>query len=186
MKIEETNISGLKIIHPKIFNDDRGYFFESYNQRIYKEAGLDQEWIQDNQSKSVYGVVRGLHYQLNPYAQSKLVRVLQGSIFDVAIDIRKDSPTFGHWHGLEISEENKLQFLIPEGFAHGFSVLSETTIVLYKCNQFYHPEAERGIIYNEALLNIDWLIPGDKILISDKDQKLPGILDAEINFTFKA
>ncbi len=186
MKIEETNISGLKIIHPRVFEDDRGYFFESYNQQTYELAGMEQKWIQDNQSRSVYGVIRGLHYQLNPHAQAKLVRVLQGSIFDVAVDIRKDSPTFGRWHGLEISEKNKLQFLIPEGFAHGFSVLSETTIVLYKCNQFYQPEAERGIIYNDSLLNIDWYIPEEKILVSEKDQKLPGILEAEMNFTYKS
>ncbi len=184
MKIEESAISGLKIIYPKVFEDERGYFFESYNQNIYNNFGLNQKWIQDNQSKSEFGVIRGLHYQLDPFSQAKLVRVLQGSIFDVALDIRKESPTFGQWFGLEINEENKIQFLIPEGFAHGFSVLSKETVVLYKCNQFYHPEAERGISYNDPLLNIDWQIPKDKILISEKDQELPGILKAEMNFTF--
>ncbi len=184
MKIEEPAISGLKIIYPKVFEDDRGYFFESYNQNIYNSSGIDQHWIQDNQSKSGYGVIRGLHYQINPFAQAKLIRVIQGSIFDIAVDIRKKSPTFGQWFGLEISAENKLQFMIPEGFAHGFSVLSKETIVLYKCNQFYHPEAERGISYNDPLLNIDWQIPEEEILISPKDLELPGILEAEMNFTF--
>ena len=184
MKIEESTVSGLKIIYPKVFEDDRGYFFESYNQKIYNSSGLNQNWIQDNQSKSEFGVIRGLHYQLNPFSQAKLIRVLQGSIFDVALDIRKESPTFGQWFGLEINEENKIQFLIPEGFAHGFSVLSKETVVLYKCNQFYHPEAERGISYKDSLLNIDWQIPDEKILISTKDLELPNILEAEMNFTF--
>lgn len=184
MKIEEPDISGLKIIHPKVFEDDRGYFFESYNKDIYNNSGLNQNWIQDNQSKSGFGVIRGLHYQLNPFSQAKLVRVLQGSIFDVALDIRKESPTFGQWFGLEINEENKIQFLIPEGFAHGFSVLSKETVVLYKCNQFYKPEAERGISYKDPLLNIDWQIPNEEILVSGKDLELPNILEAEMNFTF--
>lgn len=184
MRVDETNISGLKILYPKVFEDGRGYFFESYNQEIYLNHGIKERWIQDNQSKSKYGVIRGLHFQLNPFAQAKLIRVLLGRIYDIALDIRLGSPTYGQWFGLEISSENKIQFLIPEGFAHGFSVLSKETIVLYKCDTLYNPDSERGISYNDPSLKIDWKIPLSKALVSEKDQKLPLLNEAENNFKF--
>ncbi len=182
MKVTETGIEGLLIIEPAIFKDDRGYFFESYNAEKFKKAGLDFTFVQDNQSKSSYGVVRGLHYQIEPYAQTKLVRVLQGKILDVAVDIRKSSPTFGKWISLEISDLNKKQLLIPKGFAHGFSVLSDTAVVLYKCDALYAPEAERGIIYNDEHLNIDWGIRPIDVIVSKKDKLLSSLKNAEINF----
>jgi dTDP-4-dehydrorhamnose 3,5-epimerase len=141
-------------------------------------------FVQDNQSKSVYGVIRGLHYQLEPYAQTKLIRVLQGRIYDVAVDIRKGSSTCARWFGIELSEENHLQLLIPRGFAHGFSVLSEIAVIMYKCDEFYVPAADRGIIFNDVSLNIDWKIDPDKIIVSDKDGKLPALHDAEMNFKY--
>jgi len=156
MEIAETGISNLLVITPKVFEDSRGYFFESYNADAFLKQGINNAWIQDNQSKSAYGVIRGLHYQLAPFAQSKLVRVIAGRILDVAVDIRKGSPTFGKHFSLELSEENKKQLLIPIGFAHGFSVLSDSAIVLYKCDASYKQEAERGIIYNDPKLAIDW------------------------------
>ena len=182
MEIIKTPIEGLLIIKPRVFTDPRGYFYESYNENDFIYAGIHVHFCQDNQSKSTYGVVRGLHYQLSPHSQSKLVSVLQGVVWDVAVDLRKDSPTFGQWHGVELSEENKLQFLIPKGFAHGFSVLSETAVFSYKCDDFYNLGLERGIIYNDIDLNIDWRIPSEKILISDKDTKHPLFKDAEMNF----
>jgi dTDP-4-dehydrorhamnose 3,5-epimerase len=185
MKIVETPISDLLIIEPRIFEDDRGYFFESYNQSNLKEAGIDIKFVQDNQSKSVYGVVRGLHYQLEPRAQTKLVRVLEGNIYDLAVDVRKGSATYGQWYGMEISAENKKQLLIPKGFAHGFSVLSKTAVVFYKCDEFYAPEYDAGIIYNDPELNIDWQIPANKAVLSDKDSKLPLLRDAKNNFHYR-
>jgi dTDP-4-dehydrorhamnose 3,5-epimerase len=182
MEVTETGIEGLLIIEPAIFKDDRGYFFESYNAEKFIKAGLDFTFVQDNQSKSSYGVVRGLHYQVEPYAQTKLVRVLQGKILDVAVDIRKSSSTFGKWISLEISDLNKKQMLIPKGFAHGFSVLSDTAVVLYKCDALYAPEAERGIIYNDRHLNIDWGIRPIDIIVSKKDKLLSSLKNAEINF----
>lgn len=182
MDIIKTPIKDLLILKPRVFADARGFFFESYNQKTYKEAGININFCQDNQSKSSYGVIRGLHYQLNPQSQSKLVSVVQGSVWDVAVDLRKDSETFGQWYGVELTEENHLQFLIPQGFAHGFSVLSETAIFTYKCDDFYSPTLERGIMYNDPTLLIDWKIPADKALISDKDMKHPLFKDAEINF----
>jgi dTDP-4-dehydrorhamnose 3,5-epimerase len=182
MKLTETGIEGLLVIEPAIFEDDRGYFFESYNAGKFKKAGLDFTFVQDNQSKSSYGVVRGLHYQIEPHAQTKLVRVLHGSILDVAVDIRKSSPTFGKWMSLEISDSNKKQLLVPKGFAHGFSVLSDTAVVLYKCDALYAPESERGIIYNDPDLNIDWEINPEDIIVSGKDKLLSTLKDAEINF----
>ncbi|HYX06822.1 MAG TPA: dTDP-4-dehydrorhamnose 3,5-epimerase [Bacteroidales bacterium] len=184
MNIEQTILPGLKIIEPRIFADDRGYFFESYNQQKFSDQGIDITFVQDNQSKSSYGVIRGLHYQLNPKAQTKLVRVLQGTIFDVAVDIRKGSPTFLQWFGIELSEENKKQLLIPQGFAHGFSVLSETAVVMYKCDNLYAPELERGIIYNDADLKIDWQIEPTKAIVSGKDKQNPVANEAETNFSF--
>jgi len=182
MIIETTPLNDLLIIRPKVFEDNRGYFFESYNQEEFEKNGLNYNWKQDNQSKSAYGVVRGLHYQLNPHAQAKLVRVLDGKIFDVAVDIRNNSPTFGKWFGLEISSENKFQLLVPEGFAHGFSVLTETAVVFYKCNRLYDQEKERGIHYADPTLKIDWKIPAGKVIVSHKDQTLPDLMKAEKNF----
>ncbi|MFP4058943.1 MAG: dTDP-4-dehydrorhamnose 3,5-epimerase [Bacteroidota bacterium] len=182
MNIKKTNIEGLLVIEPNVFEDQRGYFFESYNKNKFNEAGLVFNWVQDNQSKSVRGVLRGLHYQLAPRAQSKLIRVLEGTIFDVAVDIRKGSPTFGKWHGLELSAENLKQFLVPKGFAHGFSVLSETATVFYKCDEFYAPEYDRGIYFNDPALGIDWQLNENEIILSEKDRKLPVLKEAEINF----
>lgn len=182
MKIIETPIPGLKVIEPKIFNDDRGYFFESFNESVFSDNGLKYNFIQDNESKSSFGVIRGLHYQLEPYSQAKLVRVLQGCVFDVAVDIRKGSATYGKWYGIELSSENKLQLLIPRGFAHGFSVLSESCIFIYKCDSLYKKEAERGIKYDDPLLGIDWKIDISKRIISDKDKKQPSFENADKNF----
>lgn len=182
MTIIKTNIQDLIIIEPKIFEDSRGYFFESYNQNNLKEAGINIQFVQDNQSKSSYGVLRGLHYQLNPYAQTKLVRVLEGSIFDVAVDLRKNSATFGKWFGIELTAENKKQLLVPKGFAHGFSVLSPSAVVMYKCDAFYNKNAESGIIWNDPDLNIDWKIDLKQAILSDKDKLFPEFSKAEMNF----
>lgn len=184
MKIITTPIQDLIIIEPKVFEDARGYFTEAYNEKTFQEKGIAINFKQDNRSKSSYGVIRGLHYQLNPCSQSKLVSVIVGKVFDVAVDIRKGSPTFGQWYGVELSDENHLQFLIPQGFAHGFSVLSETAIFSYKCDNLYTPELDRGIAYNDPALNIDWKIPANKALISDKDNKHPLLANAEINFSY--
>jgi len=183
MELIKTRIADLFIIEPKVFKDDRGYFFESYNQRKLDELlGYKYEFVQDNESKSSYGVIRGLHYQLEPYAQAKLVRVLQGTVYDVAVDLRKNSPTFGEWVGVELSGENKRQFLIPRGFAHGFSVLSESATFSYKCDNFYNPDAERGIIWNDARLDIDWKIEEEDAVVSEKDELLLSFKGAEMNF----
>ncbi|TXH22016.1 MAG: dTDP-4-dehydrorhamnose 3,5-epimerase [Chitinophagaceae bacterium] len=182
MKIEKTFIEGLLIIEPKIFSDSRGYFFEAYNEKLMHELGIENKFVQDNQSFSTHGVIRGLHYQIHPKAQSKLVRVLKGSILDVAVDIRKKSPTYGQHFSIELSAENNKQLLIPAGFAHGFSVLSEDAIVMYKCDEYYHKESEAGIIFNDTELNIDWKIDADKAIISDKDIQLPTFKDALNNF----
>ena len=184
MQIEKTNIPGLTLINPRVFEDNREYFFESYNERKLLEQDLKYPFVQDNESLSTYGTIRGLHYQLAPHAQAKLVRVITGRIFDVAVDIREGSPTFGQWHGAELSENNKKQLLIPRGFAHGFSVLSETAIVFYKCDDFYNPDSERGIYYRDESLNIDWKIEPENAIVSEKDQKLPNLADAEMNFSF--
>ena len=173
MIVRNTDIAGIRIIEPRIFEDARGYFYESFNEKTYDEAGIHERFIQDNQSHSSYGTIRGLHMQIGEHAQSKLIRVLEGAIFDVAVDLRDGSPTFGQWFGQEISEKNKLQMLIPKGFCHGFSVLTKTTTVLYKCDKFYHPESETGLRFNDPDLKIDWKIPTGDILASDKDQKLP-------------
>lgn len=182
MEIIKTPIKDLVIIKPRVFADARGFFCETYNAQRYKDAGIVPDFCQDNMSKSSYGVVRGLHYQLNPHSQSKLVSVVEGSVWDVAVDLRKDSPTFGQWYGVELTAENHLQFMIPQGFAHGFSVLSETAVFTYKCDDFYSPTLERGIMYNDPSLNIDWRIPADKAIISEKDTKHPLLKDAELNF----
>jgi len=184
MPFFETDIQGLLVFEPKVFEDSRGYFFEAYNEQIFSEAGINMKFVQDNQSKSNYGVIRGLHYQLNPYAQTKLVRVLDGQILDVAVDIRKNSPTYGKHFAIELSAENKKQLFIPAGFAHGFSVLSETAIVLYKCDAFYSKESEGGIVYNDPFLNIDWKIPGGRETVSEKDKLSPPFAECKNNFEF--
>lgn len=161
------------ILEPRVFQDSRGYFFESYHKEALKKHGLDQEFIQDNQSRSAHGVIRGLHYQLAPHAQTKLVRVTEGSIFDVAVDLRQDSPTFGRWFGVELSADNFLQLLIPKGFAHGFSVLSDHATLYYKCDHYYHPQSESGVRFDDPDLEIDWRIDPAKAIISDKDWSLP-------------
>lgn len=180
MNILDTNIPEVKIIEPDIFKDQRGYFFESWNQKKYADAGICCNWIQDNESKSTYGVIRGLHYQLPPYTQAKLLRVVSGKILDVAVDIRKNSPTFGKHIATILSDENKRQLFIPRGFAHGFAVLSESAIVQYKCDNLYMPSHERGIRFDDPTLGIDWQIEPDKVISSGKDLKLPFLADADI------
>lgn len=182
MEIIQTPISDLLIIQPRVFKDARGFFMESYNRSKFSELGINLDFCQDNQSRSAYGVIRGLHYQLLPQSQSKLVTVIEGTVWDVAVDLRKNSPTFGQWYGIELTGENKTQFLIPQGFAHGFSVLSESALFSYKCDNFYSPEHEAGILFNDPALNIDWKIPADKALVSEKDLKLPVLADAKMNF----
>ena len=173
MEIIKTPIEGLLVLEPRVFRDARGYFVETYNEKRYREAGIDAQFVQDNQSCSSYGVVRGLHFQKPPYAQAKLVCCTVGRVLDVAVDLRPESPSYGQWYGVELSEENKRQFFIPKGFAHGFSVLSESAIFTYKCDEFYHPEAEGGIQLNDPTLAIDWRIPETARIISDKDTKHP-------------
>ncbi len=185
MPFIQTEFPGLVIFEPAVFADSRGYFFESYNENTFNAAGVDIRFVQDNQSKSSYGVIRGLHYQLNPHAQTKLVRVLSGSILDVVVDIRQGSPTYGRAFSIELSAINNKQLLVPKGFAHGFSVLSETAEVLYKCDAFYNKESEGGIIYNDAALGIDWQIPADKAIVSDKDLVLPTLTACKNNFVFE-
>ena len=173
--VTETGIGGLKIIEPKVFGDSRGYFVETYNENDFKEAGLFYDFVQDNQSKSTKGVLRGLHFQKR-YPQAKLVRVLEGEVFDVAVDLRKGSSTFGKWFGVVLSGENMKQFMIPRGFAHGFVVLSETAVFCYKCDDFYHPEDEGGIMWNDETIGIEWPYDGEPLL-SEKDQKHPKFKD---------
>lgn len=186
MPIIQTDFPGLVIFEPAVFTDSRGYFFESYNENTFKAAGIDIRFVQDNQSRSSYGVIRGLHYQLAPHAQTKLVRVLSGSILDVVVDIRTGSPTYGKAFSIELSAENHKQLLVPKGFAHGFSVLSGTAEVLYKCDAFYNKEAEGGILYNDTSLQIDWQIPADKAIVSDKDLVLPSLADCKNSFVFES
>jgi dTDP-4-dehydrorhamnose 3,5-epimerase len=185
MPFTATPIQGLLIYEPMVFEDNRGYFFESFNEKIFSREGVTMPFVQDNQSHSAYGVIRGLHYQLTPHAQSKLVRVLSGKILDVAVDIRKGSPTYGQHFAIELSAENKKQLYIPHGFAHGFSVLSETADVLYKCDSFYSKESEGGIRYNDPKLQIDWKIPTGKEKVSEKDVQNPQFVDCKNNFVFE-
>ena len=185
MAFIQTEFPGLQIFEPAVFKDSRGYFFESYNENIFKAAGIDTVFVQDNQSRSAYGVIRGLHYQLEPYAQTKLIRVMKGRILDVVVDIRKGSPTYGKVFSLELSAENNKQIFIPKGFAHGFSVLSDYAEVIYKCDVFYNKDSETGISYKDATLNIDWMIPADKEIISEKDQHQPSIAKCKNNFIFE-
>lgn len=180
MGVIKTEIEGVLIIEPKIFGDERGYFYESYNKECFAaETGLDIDFVQDNQSKSCYGVLRGLHFQKPPHAQSKLVRVVKGAVLDVAVDIRRGSPTFGKHVAVELTEENHRQFFIPRGFAHGFAVLSDEAIFQYKCDNLYAPDSEGSIIWNDPDLAIDWRVPADKIILSEKDKHHPRLKDAE-------
>ena len=184
MEFIATPFEGLFLVQPKVFQDSRGYFFESYSKRFFDDAQLPSDWVQDNQSSSSYGVIRGLHYQLNPAAQTKLVRVLQGTILDVVVDIRRGSPTYRKAYSVELSAENKTQILVPKGFAHGFSVQSETAVVLYKCDNYYNKSTEAGIIYNDPALGVDWKIPAGKEIVSEKDLQLPALADSVTNFDF--
>ena len=184
MPFVATDISGLYVFEPKVFEDSRGYFFESYNEKNFSTIGVESHFIQDNESSSAYGVIRGLHYQLNPYAQAKLIRVLKGEILDVVVDIRQGSPSFGKSFSIELTAENKKQLYIPKGFAHGFSVLSEKAVVFYKCDAFYNKESEGGIRFDDPTLKIDWRIPLDQAIISEKDQLLPSLADCKNNFVF--
>ncbi len=184
MPFLDTDIPDLKIFEPAVFGDSRGCFFESYNYKAFVDAGINTVFVQDNQSESSYGVIRGLHYQKGDYAQAKLVRVITGSILDVAVDLRKNSPTYLKSFCIELSGDNKRQLFVPKGFAHGFSVLSEKAVVIYKCDQFYHKASEGGIIYNDATLNIDWKIPADKVIVSDKDIELPSLDTADYTFNY--
>jgi len=175
MNVIKTDIPDVLIFEPKVFGDERGFFFESFSQKVFEEAvGRKVEFVQDNHSKSSKGVLRGLHYQLAPHAQGKLVRCVAGEVFDVAVDIRKDSATFGKWVGVNLSAENKRQLWIPEGFAHGFQVLSESAEFVYKTTNYYHPESDRGIIWNDEKLNIQW-VGLNEIILSNKDQSMPSL-----------
>ena len=184
MPFTETGFPGLMIFEPQIFEDNRGYFFESYNENVCRAAGIHTNFVQDNQARSSYGVIRGLHYQLDPHAQTKLIRVLEGSILDVVADIRKGSPTYGKVFTIELSAENKVQLFIPKGFAHGYSVLSETAEVFYKCDVFWNKESEGGIFPGDPALAIDWKIPEEKRILSKKDTRYPGMEDCANNFVY--
>ena len=184
MNVIKTELEGVVIIEPRIFNDARGYFFESFSQRDFNQQVREVIFVQDNESKSSYGVLRGLHYQKPPFTQSKLVRVVKGSVLDVAVDIRKGSPTFGKYVAVELTEDNHRQFFVPRGFAHGFSVLSETAVFQYKCDNFYAPQSEGAIAWNDPDIGIDWRIPADKVLLSAKDANHPLLKDAELVFDY--
>lgn len=182
MNIEQTPIQDLVIITPTVFEDERGYFMESYNKTKLKDLGINIEFVQDNQSFSKKGTLRGLHYQNPPYAQTKLVRVLEGEIIDVAVDLRKDSPTYGQSFAIQLTAENKKQLLVPQGFAHGFSVISETAVVMYKCDQFYDKASEGGIRFDDATLNIDWGMDLKDAIVSEKDLILPDFTNCNSQF----
>lgn len=182
MEVIKTALDGVVILEPRIFNDPRGYFFESFSQREFDEKVRPIQFVQDNESMSSYGVMRGLHYQKMPYTQSKLVRCVKGAVLDVAVDIRKGSPTFGQHVAVELSEENHRQLFVPRGFAHGFAVLSETAVFQYKCDNFYHPEADAGISIKDESLGIDWRIPVADAILSEKDIKHACLKDAVLDF----
>ena len=189
MNVIETKIPGVLILEPRVFKDARGYFFESYSQREFDEMicavlGHPIHFVQDNESMSSYGVMRGLHYQRMPYTQSKLVRCVKGAVLDVAVDIRKGSPTFGQHVAVELNEDNHLQFFVPRGFAHGFSVLSETAVFQYKCDAFYHPASDAGINIKDESFGIDWRIPAEKAILSEKDLRHANLLDGPLDFDF--
>ena len=182
MEVIKTKIDGLLILEPRIFEDSRGYFFESFSQKDFNQQVGPVVFVQDNESKSSYGVMRGLHFQRPPYTQSKLVRCVKGSVLDVAVDIRKGSPTYGQHVAVELTEDNHLTMFIPKGFAHGFAVLSETAVFQYKCDEFYHPESEGGISILDDSLGIDWRIPTTQAILSDKDTKHPLLKDFDSPF----
>lgn len=169
----ETGIPDLKVFEPKVWHDERGYFYEAYNANIFKEAGIDAQFVQDNQARSTFGVLRGLHYQVEPFAQAKLVRVIEGEVLDVVVDIREDSPTYGRWYGVRLSAANKRQLFVPRGFAHGYVVLSERAEFFYKCDNFYSKAHEGGIRWDDPALNIDWEIDIMDVILSEKDKILP-------------
>lgn len=185
MNIIETSIPGVVIIEPRIFNDERGYFYESFSQREFEKMVLKTVFIQDNESKSSYGVLRGLHFQKGKYSQSKMVSCVKGQVLDVAVDIRKGSPYFGKWVSCLLSDENHRCFFIPRGFAHGFSVLSDVAVFQYKCDNYYAPDKEGAILWNDPSLNINWQIPDDKIILSEKDLKHPLLKDCDCLFDYK-
>ncbi len=182
MQVIETGFRDLKVLEPKIFGDERGYFMEPYNKQTMLSVGIDLDFVQDNQSSSRRGVLRGLHFQNAPYPQTKLIRVLKGLILDIAVDIRKHESTFGKHFSLELSSEKKNQLLVPKGFAHGFVVLSDMAEVLYKCDEYYHPEIEGGILYNDPSLNIDWLLEESELILSEKDKNHPVLAEAKYEF----
>ena len=184
MEIKQTAIPGVVLIEPRLFKDDRGYFFESFSQRDFNTQVRKIRFVQDNESKSSYGVLRGLHFQKPPHAQSKLVRVIKGAVLDVAVDIRRGSPTFGQHVAVELTEENHLQFFIPRGFAHGFSVLSEEVIFQYKCDNFYAPQSEGALAWDDPDLGIDWKVPADRVILSEKDKHHPRLKEAEWLFDY--
>ena len=184
MEVIKTEIEGVVIIEPRIFKDDRGYFYESFSQREFEEKVCRTTFVQDNQSKSSYGVVRGLHFQKPPYSQSKLVRCIKGAVLDVAVDIRKGSPTFGKHVAVELTEDNHRQFFVPRGFAHGFAVLSEEAVFQYKCDNFYNKESEGSVAWNDVELAIDWRIPAEKVLLSEKDKLSKSIAEADFLFDY--
>lgn len=184
MEVIKTDIEDVVIIEPKVFNDSRGYFYESFSQREFEEKVCKTTFVQDNQSCSSYGVVRGLHFQKPPYSQSKLVRVVEGAVLDVAVDIRKGSPTFGKHVAVELTADNHRQLFIPRGFAHGFAVLSERVVFQYKCDNYYAPQSEGAIAYDDPALNIDWQIPADKAILSDKDKAHKPLADADYLFDY--
>lgn len=185
MEIIKTPIEGVVILEPRLFTDSRGYFFESFSQREFDEKVRTVRFVQDNESKSSYGVLRGLHFQKPPFAQSKLVRVIKGAVLDVAVDIRKGSPTFGQHVAVELTEDNHRQFFIPRGFAHGFSVLTDEVIFQYKCDNFYAPQSEGAIAWDDPDLGIDWKVPAEKVILSDKDKKHPRLKDADWLFDYE-
>ncbi len=184
MEVIKTEIEGVVIIEPRIFKDDRGYFYESFSQREFEEKVCRTTFVQDNQSKSSYGVVRGLHFQKPPYSQSKLVRCIKGAVLDVAVDIRKGSPTFGKYVAVELTEDNHRQFFVPRGFAHGFAVLSDEAVFQYKCDNYYNKESEGSVAWNDPELAIDWRIPVEKVLLSEKDKLSKNISDADYLFDY--
>ena len=185
MDVKKTGIEGVLVIEPKVFGDERGYFFESFNAKEFKEkTGLEVNFVQDNESKSRYGVLRGMHFQLPPYTQSKLVRVVKGKVLDVVVDIRKESPTYGKYEMCELTEDNHRQFLVPKGMAHGFAVLSEEAIFQYKCDDFYHPEAEGAIAWNDPDIAINWPLSSADVILSEKDKHHPFLKDFESPFNF--
>ena len=178
MRVKETTLKDCYVIEPTLFEDNRGYFYEKFNEKKFEElTGMNGHFVQDNISKSSYGVLRGLHLQKGKKAQAKLVSCLEGKVWDIAVDLREDSPTFGKWFGVELTDENKLQFYIPRGFAHGFVVLSETAVFSYKCDNFYCKEAEGGVIWNDENLQIDWKIPISEVILSEKDKVQPTFQD---------